>query len=139
MSATRRPSTKKGRSIPIAVTVDPRPAPTNLPPLKVAPAPAQPAPKKSSITNPVSALKAPVHTWPEERRRRLMWWLVGGGATVIVIGWLAIVRFEINTTGQSNLFRDTWNLIRSISGNKTTTPAEQEIRTLDSQVFPQFQ
>lgn len=84
----------------------------------------------------------PVHDWPEAKRRRLMWWLVGGGMTVIVIAWLALVRYEV-TSGRNvpNIFAEAARLLRTVHWPGTAQPnkAEQEIRQLDQQVFPQFQ
>jgi len=140
------PTSKRERSIPIKVSVDPRPAPTNLPPVhptelqpKVV---APPAIKKQAQRkiSPIKAAKIPIHEWPEERRRKLMWWLVGGGMTVIVIGWLALVRFELKDNGDQNLFSEAKKLFSTLRwpGTTKSTAAEQEIRQLDNQVFPQF-
>ena len=72
-----------------------------------------------------------------------MWWLVGGGLSVIVIGWAALVRYEFNSgPNQPNLFSDVGRLLRTIrltSDTPKPTPAQQEIDSLDQQVFPQFQ
>ncbi len=71
-----------------------------------------------------------------------MWWLVGGGAAVMFIGWLAVIRLEL-TAGRPgpNLITDVVKVIKSIRlpGQAPATPAEQEIRRLDQQIFPQFQ
>lgn len=139
---------KRERAIPVKVTLDTRPAPTSLPPQTAPLAPLEPkkAKPKPSITapiaKPVQALRQPVHNWSVERRRRLMWWLVGGGTAVIVIGWLAVVRYEFNGNGnQPNLFSDLGRLLKTVRwpGSPEPTPAEKEIQRLDQQVFPQFQ
>lgn len=137
-------TSKQQRSIPVKVSVDHRPAPTSLPPIEPRAPQSQPPKRKAAPkllrTNPVKGVKQPVHEWSEARRRRLMWWLVGGGATVIIIGWLAVVRIEMNGGSGKNLFSEAWHLISSInlSGTKKSTAAEKEIRQLDQQVFPQF-
>ena len=148
MAATQ-PSTpsKRGRSIPVKVSIDPRPAQTTLPPVTAAelrptPTPTKPLPKKTINAAPVfKAVKTPVHEWSEAKRRQLMWWLVGGGMTVIVIGWLAVVRLEMNGDNGQNIFSEAKRLIQAIHwpGTEKKSAAEQEIRNLDTQVFPQFQ
>lgn len=137
---------KRERSIPIKVSVDPRPAPTSLPPVHpselkqktVAPKPN--AHQQLRKASPIKAAKIPVHEWPEERRRKLMWWLVGGGMTVIVIGWLTVVRFELRDTGSQNIFTEAKKIFSTLRwpGTTKSSAAEQEIRQLDNQVFPQF-
>lgn len=93
------------------------------------------------MSAPIRVAKQPVHEWPEERRRKLMWWLVGGGMTVIIIGWLAIARFETGGSEGFNIFSEAKRIFSTLKlpGSNTSTPAEQEIRQLDTQVFPQFQ
>lgn len=144
MTAARSTSSKPGRSIPVKVNLDRRPTPTKLPPLNLdqpTPAPAAPKSVPRTVAKPIKALQQPVHEWPEAKRRRLMWWLVAGGAMVIIIGWLAVMRWEMSGGHPENLFADAWKLIRSVdfSRSNNTNGAEQEIRNLDSQVFPQFQ
>lgn len=149
MAVVKKTTTsKRGQSVSVKVSIDPRPAPTihpPLPPVAIAP---KPAPvtllkkiNKLSPAKPLKVLKQPVHEWPEEKRRRLMWWLVGGGTAVVVIGWLAVVRFELRGDQGPNLFNETVRLLKTIRWPSTkTTPsaAEQEIRQLDKEVFPQF-
>ncbi len=99
------------------------------------------AKEKFKTPSPVKAVSKPVHEWPEAKRRRLMWWLVGGGTAVIVIGWLAVVRLEMNGGSGQNLFTEAAKLFKTIHwpGTAKSTAAQQEIRNLDNQVFPQFQ
>ncbi|MEK7637783.1 MAG: hypothetical protein AAB402_05380 [Patescibacteria group bacterium] len=150
MTAARRHMLpKRERAIPVKVSVDLRRAP---PAAGLSPRPAvalRPAPllassvkEKIKTAAPVRALKQSVHDWPEAKRRRLMWWLVGGGMTVAVVGWLATVRLEVANGGQGpNLFQETARLLKSVRwpGLPKPSAAEQEIRQLDQQVFPQFQ
>lgn len=72
-----------------------------------------------------------------------MWWLVAGAATIIVVAWIGVLQFETTGPKGKNLFSEAWSLLKTVhwpgSASKTATPAEQEIRNLDSQVFPQFQ
>lgn len=70
-----------------------------------------------------------------------MWWLVGGGTAVVIIGWLAVVRFELRGAQGPNLFNETLRLLKTIRWPSTKTApsaAEQEIRQLDKEVFPKF-
>ncbi|MEK7537345.1 MAG: hypothetical protein AAB619_00020 [Patescibacteria group bacterium] len=150
MTAARRHMLpKRERAIPVKVSVDLRRAP---PAAGLSPRPAvahRPAPllassvkEKIKTAVPIRALKQSVHDWPEVKRRRLMWWLVGGGMTVAVVGWLATVRLEVANGGQGpNLFQETARLLKSVRwpGLPKPSAAEQEIRQLDQQVFPQFQ
>lgn len=135
---------KKDRSIPVKVSIDTRPTLTPLPPLTpetLKPQlPKQKSAPKLPHKRPAQSLNTPVHEWSEEKRRRLMWWLVGGGATIIIIGWLAVVRFEMSGGSGKNIFSEAWQLIRSVNigGTPKSTAAEQEIRQLDKEVFPQF-
>lgn len=147
--ATRPPSAnlKRERSIPVKVSVDPRPAPTSLPPVaesELRPKQAPPRPvveKKLNKVAPIRTTRLPVHEWSEKRRRKLMWWLVGGGMTVIVIGWLAVVRLEMSGDNGQNILTEAKKLFSTLQwpGTKKSTAGEQEIRQYDSQVFPQFQ
>lgn len=150
MTAARRPMLpKRERAIPVKVSVDLRrskPASAELPPrptiaLRPAPPPESSVKEKIKTAAPVRALKQSVHDWPEAKRRRLMWWLVGGGMTVAVVGWLAVVRWEMANGGQGpNLFQETARLLKSVRwpGIPKPSATEQEIRRLDQQVFPQF-
>jgi hypothetical protein len=136
-------SSKKERAIPVTVTIDTRPRADILPPEPVTPEP-QPTPS-TSIKNvvrkaqPTRALRQPVHEWPEARRRQLMWWLVAGGATLAIISWLAFLRFDGAAKGQ-NIFAEAIRLLKNVEWPSlpASSQAEQEIRQLDQQVFPQF-
>lgn len=150
MTATKKLSNpKRQRVIPVKVTVDHRPAPTNLPPLaSVTIAPSRPKPPSPSFKEqvkkspPVRVMRLPVHEWSEARRQRLMWWLVGGSMAVVVITWLGLIRTELSGGSQgSNLFSEASQLLRSVRWPGTAQPsaAEKEQRQLDQQVFPQFQ
>lgn len=149
MTTNRRSSVaKRERVIPVKVTVDPRPAPTSLPPLptqaltSTKPLSKSVAGAKAAMAKPVQAMRLPVHEWPIERRRKLMWWLVGGGMTVIIIGWATLARYEFSSgPNRPNLFNDVGRLLRTIHFPTVDmpTPAQQEIDDLDQQVFPQFQ
>lgn len=82
-----------------------------------------------------------VHHWPEGRRRKLMWWLVGAGVVVMTISWVSLLGWQFDGR-QSNrtIFQDIIGAIKDFKWmTPTTDPAEQEIRQLDQQVFPEFQ
>ncbi len=151
MAPSQQP-TKRERTIPVKVTVDSRPTPkashtestqTIRPPAY----PGRPAggrqagAQKPARSNPTKKLSQPVHEWSEEKRRRLMWWLVGGGATVIVIGWLAVVRLELSGGSSQNIFTEAAHLLRTVHwpGTAQQSPAQEEIKQYNNQVFPQFQ
>lgn len=148
MAIDRPPAgAKRERAIPVKVLIDPRPAPTIHPPLApldaaLKPALVRPPKKKSSAgLKPLMLLRQPIHEWPEEKRRRLMWWLVGGGTLAVMIGWLAVVRFELRGGQGPNLFAETLRLLKTVRWPGTEQPssaAEQEIRQLDKEVFPKF-
>lgn len=139
---SRRPAAK---TVPVRVTIDRQVKKPTLPPL---PPEALAPTSKTSVVVPRPAAKktaerrTPVHAWPLEKRQRLMWLLVGGGAFVMVIGWLAVIRLEL-AAGSSgpDIITDVVKVIKSIRwpGQTPATPAEQEIRRLDQQIFPQFQ
>lgn len=138
-AATNKPTT----AVPVRVRVDRQLPPVSRPPVDINPA--KPSPKTPAgpvVAKTVRALRQPLHAWPEAKRRRLMWWLVGGSAAVIFIGWLAVLQLEMRsgTTGQ-NLLVDIYHKITSFRfpGQTAATAAEQEVRDLDSQIFPQFQ
>lgn len=149
MTAARRGSSSKAaRSIPVKVTVDPRPAPTSLPPLPhtaIVPAPKKVAPslkQKVKKSAPLKVMRQPVHEWSEQKRRQIMWWLVIGGTVVAVIIWLSTIRNQFSgNENQPNIFREAGQLLKSIRWPSTPkpSPAEQEHQQLDQQVFPQFQ
>lgn len=77
---------------------------------------------------------------PEAQRRRVMWWTVGVGAVIIVGGWLATVKYEVQSTGgKSSFIGDVIHTLRSFSlGGTKPTPKQQEIKQYEQQVFPQF-
>jgi hypothetical protein len=144
-TARRKSLAKRERVIPVKVTIDSRAAPTTLPP--VSPAELRPAPvvkstnkEKFQSVPSVRAINQSVHDWPEDRRRRLMWWLVGGGTVLVIIGWLAVVQIELSGPAGPNIFQEAARLIKSVRWPSPAKPtaAEQEIRNLDQQVFPQF-
>ncbi len=70
-----------------------------------------------------------------------MWALVAVCAIVLIVAWLPLAWRSGGSGGFS--FGNTWNSIKktftSYSFKKSTaTAAEQEIRTLDSEVFPEL-
>ena len=69
-----------------------------------------------------------------------MWWMVGGVMVVVLIGWFAFFDKEFAHHGPNTLVSEITNAFRRLGGQKAEPdPAEQEIRKLDQQVFPQFQ
>lgn len=75
----------------------------------------------------------------EERRRKIMWGVVAVGATLVVIGWVVTLGPALRrNSGETKLLQDIANLFKSQT--KKTAPAENpEIRSLEQEVFPQFQ
>lgn len=70
-----------------------------------------------------------------------MWWLVSGGTVVVIIGWLAVVRFELRGTQGPDLFSETMRLLKTVRWPGTEpdqSAAEKEIRQLDQEVFPKL-
>ncbi len=137
---------KREKSIPVKITIDPRPAPTTLPPVQLTAQPKFPKknqllPKEKKQPNRITAaVKKPVHEWSEEKRRKLMWWLVSGSMIMIIIGWLAVIQFEIPSKNTSTFFTEAKNLFKNfhVPGTPKKSAAEKEIQQLDNQVFPQF-
>ncbi|MBI5466694.1 MAG: hypothetical protein HY975_00555 [Candidatus Kerfeldbacteria bacterium] len=134
---------KLSTAVPVRVRVDRQLPPVSRPPVDLNPS--TPKAKTSPlpvVSKTVRALRQPVHAWPEAKRRKLMWWLVSGGAAVLFIGWLAVLQLEMHSgsTGQ-NLLTDIYHKITSLRfpGQEPVSAAEQEVRDLDSQIFPQFQ
>lgn len=126
--ATR--SASRHRSIPVNVVIERRPR---------TPRPA--GPKPPSPPPPTAPVRSRTTAWSDEHRRRIMWISVGVGSLAVIIGWASV--FSAQVRGNSpTFFGDVSRMVRDIKWpweKAPVPPDEQEIRSLEKQVFPQFQ
>lgn len=119
---------KRSTDIPVKILPSaPRPV-SEVPPI------VQPAPAKKKST--AATKSTPAET--EAHKRKMMWWIVGAGIVVALVVWTKVLPLQYRQPSQADTaFQKFFDLFRGRPS--TSTPAEEEIRSLDQQVFPEFQ
>jgi len=120
---------KRSTDIPVKIL------PSAPRPVSEVPAIAQQAPTKKKSATPATR-STPAET--EAHKRKMMWWIVGAGIVVALVVWIKVLPLQYRQPSQADTaFQKFFDLFRGRPSD--TTPAEEEIRSLDQQVFPEFQ
>lgn len=131
----RRSSHQTETTVPVRVVAASRPA---APPIPMTKSPVKSVPRTIPAKRAPAPAAAPRAPWPEAKKRQMMWLIVASGTAIIILGWLAIMRYEFGGNHGPNLFADITNSFKNFSLTKPKPAPNPEVRTLERQVFPQF-